>query len=351
MPAGYFFMAFAVVGCDDSSSASAGQNDEPAVESSSSSSGKVTELAEVTSSSSEKAKQSNSSSSVDTISSSSLQGDKNSSSSGQNEASSSSLKSESSSSDENSQSSSSEVVVNSSSSVSELSSSSFDWSLPIEAYFNPDIDYGEVTDERDGKVYRTVVIGSQTWMAENLNYADSVTTPSLKKGKSWCYNNKVKNCDVAGRHYTWAAAMDSMKLATDADNPQDCGYGKECGLASAGSATLVQGICPSGWHLPSKAEWETLFTAVGGQSTAAQKLKSMIGWRAYSGITNEDAFGFFAMPDDDYFNYGGYSTYFWSSTENDSKYAYCMHLYYSRDDADLYDSYKSNGFSVRCLKD
>ena len=207
-----------------------------------------------------------------------------------------------------------------------------------------------MTDERDGKVYRTVKIGDQVWMAENLNYADSVTTPSLKKGKSWCYNNKVKNCDVAGRHYTWAAAMDSMKLATDADNPQDCGYGKECGLASAGSATLVQGICPSGWHLPSKAEWETLFTAVGGQSTAGQKPKSMIGWRAYSGITNEDAFGFFAMPDDDYFNYGGYSTYFWSSTEDDSKYAYCMHLYYSRDDADLYDSYKSNGFSVRCLK-
>ena len=329
--------------CDDSSSASAGQNDEPAVESSSSSSGKVTEPAEVTSSSS----------SVDSVSSSSLQGDKNSSSSGQNEASSSSLKSESSSSVGDSQSSSSEVVVNSSSSVSELSSSSlngFDWSLPKEAYFNPDIDYGEMTDERDGKVYRTVKIGDQVWMAENLNYADSVTTPSLKKGKSWCYNNKVKNCDVAGRHYTWAAAMDSMKLATDADNPQDCDYGKECGLASAGSATLVQGICPSGWHLPSKAEWETLFTAVGGQSTAGQKLKSMIGWRAYSGITNEDAFGFFAMPDDDYFNYGGYSTYFWSSTEDDSKYAYCMHLYYSRDDADLYDSYKSNGFSVRCLK-
>ena len=146
-----------LVACDDSSSASVGQNDEPAVESSFSSSGKVTEPAEVTSSSS----------SVDSVSSSSLQGDKNSSSSGQNEASSSSLKSESSSSVGDSQSSSSEVVVNSSSSVSELSSSSlngFDWSLPKEAYFNPDIDYGEVTDERDGKVYRTVKIGEQTWM-------------------------------------------------------------------------------------------------------------------------------------------------------------------------------------------
>ena len=336
-----------LVACDDSSSASAGQNDEPAVESSSSSSGKVTEPAEVTSSSS----------SVDSVSSSSLQGDKNSSSSGQNEASSSSLKSESSSSVGDSQSSSSEVVVNSSSSVSVLSSSSsngFDWSLPKEAYFNPDIDYGEVTDERDGKVYRTVKIGEQTWMAENLNYADSVTTPSLKKGKSWCYNNKVKNCDVAGRHYTWAAAMDSMKLATDADNPQDCGYGKECGLASAGSATLVQGICPRGWHLPSKAEWETLFTAVGGQSTAGKVLKSQTGW--YGSANGTNAFGFSALPAGNRFNDGSFYSdgnyaYFWSPTEYNSYFAYYIPLHYSYDNAYLRTNDKYLGFSVRCVKD
>ena len=236
--------------CDDSSSASAGQNDEPAVESSSSSSGKVTEPAEVTSSSS----------SVDSVSSSSLQGDKNSSSSGQNEASSSSLKSESSSSVGDSQSSSSEVVVNSSSSVSELSSSSlngFDWSLPKEAYFNPDIDYGEMTDERDGLTYKTIKIDEQTWMAQNLNYADSSKTPSLL-GKSWCFDNDPKNCDVGGRLYTWAAAIDSVSLAANKENPLECGYEKICGLSGR-----IQGICPNGWHLPDSTEWEILFANTG----------------------------------------------------------------------------------------
>ena len=325
-------MAFAVVGCDDSSSASAGPNEEPGVESSSSSSGKVTEPDEVTSSSSEKAKssssviasetkQSNSSSSVDPISSSSLQGDKKSSSSGVKDTSSSSLKSESSSSVGDSQSSSSK---------------------------DPELAEGFLTDNRDGQTYKTVTIGTQTWMAENLNYADSVTTASLK-GKSWCYNDVAANCDVAGRLYTWAAAIDSVKLATDADNPLDCGYGRECGLTGK-----VQGICPSGWHLPSYDEWNALFTAVGGQLNAGKVLKSQTGW--YSNGNGTDAFGFSALPagsryDYGYFNYDGYHAYFWSATELYTDLAYLMYLYYFNEYAYLDYDFKDFGFSVRCLRD
>ena len=322
-------VAFAVVGCDDSSSASAGPNDEPGVESSSSSN---TQSEEKQSSSSEKTGKS--SSSVDG-------------------ASSSSVKSESSSSVENSQSSSSEVVVNSSSSVSVLSSSSlngFDWSLPKEAYFNPDIDYGEVTDERDGKVYRTVKIGEQTWMAENLNFDPGQGGSGEDKYDwSWCYNDEPANCDVTGRFYTWAAAIDSVKLANDADNPQDCGNGRECGLTGK-----VQGICPSGWHLPSYDEWNALFTAVGGQPNAGKVLKSQTGW--YSNGNGTDAFGFSALPAgyryyNGYFYYDGDNALFWSATELNSYFAYLMYLYYYYENAYLDDFSKDYGFSVRCLKD
>ena len=347
-------MAFAVVGCDDSSSASAGQNDEPGVESSSSSSGKVTEPDEVTSSSSEKAKSSSSDPRSEVKQSSSSEKSGKSSSSGEKETSSSSLKSESSSSDENSQSSSSEVVVNSSSSVSVLSSSSlngFDWSLPKEAYFNPDIDYGEVTDERDGKVYRTVKIGEQTWMAENLNFDPGQGGSGEDKYDwSWCYNDEPANCDVTGRFYTWAAAIDSVKLANDVDNPQDCGYGRECGLTGK-----VQGICPSGWHLPSYDEWNALFTAVGGQLNPGKVLKSQTGWNNNGNGT--DAYGFSALPAGysyygGYFYGGGINVFFWSATEYGSYNAFCIYLYYYNEYADLlsYDK-QYYRFSVRCVKD
>ncbi len=228
------------------------------------------------------------------------------------------------------------------------------WNVPKEARFNPEIAYGTMTDSRDKKVYKTVKIGNQVWMAENLNYADSAKTPSLK-GKSWCFGNDTLKCGVTGRLYTWAAAIDSVKLATDADNPQNCGSGKSCTLPAK-----VQGVCPPDWHLPTDAEWKALFTAVGGQSTAATALKSQSGWYTHSNGT--DAFGFSALPagfrgyDGSFINEGSCAN-FWSSTEDlgdnsyiDSGYAFDMILDYDNMSANLYDD-KLFGFSVRCLKD
>lgn len=250
-----------------------------------------------------------------------------------------------------SSSSSSQTVVLSSESHEESSGSSFNgwsWDVPKEARLNPEITYGSMTDSRDGKTYKTVKIGNQTWMAENLNYADSAKTPSLK-GKSWCFGNDTLKCGVTGRLYTWAAAIDSVKLATDADNPQDCGFGKSCTLPAK-----VQGVCPPDWHLPTYAEWNALFTAVGGQSTAATALKSQSGW--YNNGNGTDAFGFSALPAgirglNGSFYYEGYVAYFWSSSENYSNYAYFMDLYYGSEDANLFNNFKNYGFSVRCLKD
>ena len=192
-----------------------------------------------------------------------------------------------------------------------------------------------LTDSRDGQSYRTVKIGNQEWMAENLNYetANSYCSPS--------------NCTKYGRLYTWAAAMDSA--GSWSTNGKGCGYGKTC------SPTYpVRGVCPTGWHLPTMAEFETLFTAVGGSSTAGTKLKSTTGWN--SGGNGTDAYSFSALPAGSRYNYKDYSSegnfaFFWSSSENGSNIAYFMGLYYSYDHAYLNYHYKDNGLSVRCIKD
>ena len=233
----------------------------------------------------------------------------------------------------------------------------WNWNVPKECRFNPDIDYGTMIDTRDNKQYKTVKIGDQVWMAENLNFDPGQGgSGDAKYDWSWCHNNKAEHCDVAGRFYTWAAAIDSVKLATDADKTMDCGYGKECGLDSAGSATLIQGICPDGWHLPNNGEWNSLFTAVGGSGKAGTLLKSQTGW--YGNGNGTDAFGFTALSVGRSYSYASFDfdglyAYFWSATENDSSYAYGMYLYYRGDDvgAGLFDSYKNYGFSVRCVKD
>ena len=330
--------------CDDSSSASA-ENSEPATLSSAEGQGSSSSTKKLTDSSDSNCEECNDEA-ISSDSNAESNGSSRSSSSEQNVASSSSEK----------------LSETSSSSAGEVDCSAlldgetkWNWDVPKECRFNSGIDYGTMTDSRDGKKYKTVTIGDQTWMAENLNYADSAKTPSLK-GKSWCYNNEAKNCDVAGRLYTWAAAIDSVKLANDADNPQDCGYGKTCEVASAGSATLIQGICPSGWHLPSNEEWSALFTAVGGRATAGAKLKSQTGWTAIDGITNEDAYGFSALPAgyryrSGYFKYDGSDAVFWSATEYGSYHAYNMFLLYYIEYAYLSDYEKYYGFSVRCLKD
>lgn len=210
---------------------------------------------------------------------------------------------------------------------------------------------GSFIDSRDGQVYKTVVIGEQTWMAQNLNYGDSIKTPMLTDA-TWCGGgeNGKKNegdCAVYGRLYTWVAAVNKSE--------NDCGYGHKCGLIGT-----VQGICPNGWHLPGTAEWKVLFDAVGGNSKAGVMLKTVSGWNDYeSGSGNGlDAYGFSALPagnrtTDGYFLSVGFHAYFWSASEKDSGYAYYMHLKYFIEDAPSYlgGSEKGHAYSVRCLKD
>ena len=219
---------------------------------------------------------------------------------------------------------------------------------PCKAETEDNCEYGTLTDSRDGQTYKTVKIGDQVWMAENLNYAYTgipyIVGELTFDSTSWCYDNDPANCTKYGRLYTWSAAMDSVGTWT--------ANGKGCGLGSTCSPTNpVRGVCPSGWHLPTSAEWDTLLTEVGGASVAAKALKSASGWDDSGNGT--DDFGFSALPAG-YSNGGTYShngsfAYFWSSSEYESYRSY--YVYLEKDEANIYNYYRDLGFSVRCIKD
>jgi uncharacterized protein (TIGR02145 family) len=176
------------------------------------------------------------------------------------------------------------------------------------------------TDSRDGKAYKTVKIGSQTWMAENLNYE--------AKG-SLCYDNKPENCNKYGRLYDWKTAMKA---------------------------------CPIGWHLPSRGECVALNATVGDDD--GKKLKAKSGWNGNGNGT--DDYGFSALPGGGVYSYDGNdnfqaigtSGYWWTTEETNidhegssSDNAYNLDMYYESNFLDSRNNSKSAGFSVRCVRD
>ena len=188
---------------------------------------------------------------------------------------------------------------------------------------------GSFSDQRDGKTYKTVKIGSQIWMAENLNY-------DAKDSK--CYDNQPANCTNYGRLYDWATAKSA---------------------------------CPSGWHLPSKDEWQELEDFAGGDEVAETYLKAKDGWGS-DNCNGTDSYGFSALPggigfssdgsfsgiDDDYNRRrDNRSGYWWSTSEYEGQgrirggqaaYSYNMGCIIYRH---LSFGFKSHLQSVRCLQD
>lgn len=219
---------------------------------------------------------------------------------------------------------------------------------PCKTETEDNCEYGELVDERDGQTYKTVKIGTQTWMAENLNYDPGQGgSGSSAYDWSWCYDDDPSNCAKYGRLYTWAAAMDSATTY--------CGFGKSCTATHP-----VQGICPSGWHLPDTTDWHDLIVAAGGQYSAGAKLKSTSGWEN-DGWGNDgngtDAFGFSALPSGyrsrggDYHTAGGYA-YIWSSFEYiTGLVAYEMGLRCTIAYAYIERGNEESGYAVRCIKD
>jgi len=227
--------------------------------------------------------------------------------------------------------------------------------------WNPFIRYGALTDARDGHTYRTVKIGHQTWMAENLNY---------KIANSSCGGNSEDSCIKYGRFYEWEVAMNIAHVIPKVplhliDSPFPPRY------RWGGPDSLHQGICPEGWHLPTYTEWEQLITCIKKDSTALRKdslatiqLTSLRGWpieifrrKILNDFNGTDTYGFRALPAGE-MSYGtipgnGGSAGFWSATEVNGGFGEYAWIYF----IGLYryvnhmDAYKSSGHSVRCVED
>jgi uncharacterized protein (TIGR02145 family) len=196
-----------------------------------------------------------------------------------------------------------------------------------------------VTD-KDGNVYKTVTIGTQVWMAENLKTTkylngDSIgtTTPSSldisresAPKHQWASGGNESNVATYGRLYTWYAATDSRN------------------------------ICPTGWHVPNEAEFTTLANFLGGDTIEGIKLKETgtTHWASpNTGATNES--GFTALPGGyrgylGSFYFIGYAGYWWSATEYDANNAWYHGLYYNAVYEHILSNSKMVGFAVRCLK-
>ena len=233
----------------------------------------------------------------------------------------------------------------SSSSSSAVSSSSV--AIPISVLCKTEVvdacEYGTLTDDRDGQTYKTVKIGKQWWMAENLNYNFSVD--SLGIG-SYCYNDSAKYCEKYGALYTWAVAMDSAGLWSD--DAKGCGYEAECSPKQP-----VQGICPAGWHMPDTTDWGVLRDILG--ENAGIMLKSQTAW--YNDPQpGTDAVGFTALPGGLWYGilseyeHESEAAYFWSTSSYKN-----IGVYYKSVGIDMHYlktglDYMNGRLSVRCLK-
>jgi uncharacterized protein (TIGR02145 family) len=170
---------------------------------------------------------------------------------------------------------------------------------------------GTFIDPRDGKIYKTVKIGEQVWMAENLNF----DCPGSK-----CYDNDPKNADKYGRLYDWETAKKA---------------------------------CLPGWHLPSREEWYDLVDFEGGKQIAGKELKAKSGWTK---VCFYEKSKFLVLPggfgdSNGRFYDVGHDGYWWSATESNSSNAYYQHMFHDGN-AVLENHYdKSRLFSVRCVKD
>ena len=205
--------------------------------------------------------------------------------------------------------------------------------------------YGTFIDERDDTEYKSIIIGNQKWMAENLRYGGNIpfgTQGELSSTLPRRYNpgNSSNSVPEYGYLYNWPAAMNTATDSSSVLNPSG-----------------VQGICPNGWHLPSKAEWNQLYKTLGGDwNYAASQLASYNTDPEYgaiiTGTYNFARTGFEEVEAGRYMGQyeAGQDAYFWSATEKGSNKAYNRHINIRSTMFFEESSEMSYGLSVRCIK-
>lgn len=204
----------------------------------------------------------------------------------------------------------------------------------------------QMCDTREDRIYNIVEIGEQTWMAENLEYSKSGEYSEDGTG-SWCYKSSYSNCQKYGRLYTWFAAVGVEEVEGK------CDYISICDLPKGN----VQGVCPDGWHVPRKEEFETLMKNV--ESYAALQAKDYENW---PNATNES--GFNAVPSgrkgyksDSWIDLGEIAVYATATEETNYSDSYYLDYYYFAITADqaeirIFAEDKDDlRASVRCVKD
>ena len=201
---------------------------------------------------------------------------------------------------------------------------------------NPDKTYGTMTDQQ-GNVYKTIVIGAQEWMAENI--------------KTTIYRNGNAIANITD-NTQWEGLTTGAWASYTNDSQFDCPYGK---LYNWYAVADPRHVCPTGWHEPTDAEWTMLTDYLGGEAVAGGKMKTISGWQAPNqSATNESGFsglpGGYRGSDGDFGIVGGYGLW-WSSSESGTVNAWYRYLYYNDGGAYQGSSNRRSGVSVRCLRD
>lgn len=195
------------------------------------------------------------------------------------------------------------------------------------------------TDTRNSKSYKTVKIGDQCWFRENLNIGTRINGSSEQSDngtiEKYCYNDDENNCDIYGGLYKWDEAMQYVKTEG------------------------TQGVCPSGWHIPTENDLALLITYLGGNNVAGGKMKETgtTHWTTpNTDATNSSGFtglaAGFRFHTDKKFYYLGNRTYYWGSSEGtNTAYGKNRGLLYNFGAVSYGDMDKGYAFSIRCIKD